>query len=312
MKQISFVIPAYNEEKLLTKTVESIIAEMEHFSHYAYEIVIVNDGSVDNTRYVITELAWRFAVVKGINFSRNFGKEVALSAGLDNAHGDAVITLDADGQHPIDKISHFLAARESGYAIVYNKRPNIQDAWRLKRISSFLFYKFFNSISEFKLEAATTDYRLLDSSVVQVFRQFKERNRIFRWLIDFTGFNKTALTFDALPNPIGRKPSYNYAKLLQLAMDSITSFSLFPLKLVGYLGVIIILGSIAMFFLMISDMLFDLGFDFTNLALVVVMNTLLIGIVLMSLWLIAMYIANIHEEVQGRPLYLVKEKIGLE
>jgi polyisoprenyl-phosphate glycosyltransferase len=146
-----------------------------------------------------------------------------------------VITLDADGQHPVIKLPDFLQAREEGYDIVYNKRPQNDGATWTKKITSKIFYAIFNRISEFTLEAQTTDYRLLDRKVVDVFLQFTEKNRLYRGLIDRIGFEKKALEFDALEAIGNRQATYSYSKLIQLALNSITSFSVFPLKLVGHM-----------------------------------------------------------------------------
>lgn len=305
---ISIVLPCYREEKNLTNTLESIIKVLNRQTDYAFEIILVNDGSPDHTWNIIEVLCDRYPFVKGINLSKNFGKELALTAGIEHATWVAIITIDADGQHPVDKIPLFLEKWKQGYDIVYNKRPKIQWAGLTKRLSSYCFYTLFNLISDFKLEPGTTDFRLLDRKVVDIFLKFKERSRIFRGIIDYIWFSKYALIFDALPNPTGRKPSYNYLKLLDLAINSITSFSVFPLKMVWYLGLLITIGSIWVFFIMMLDKLWILNLGFSNLAIVVVINTILIWIVLMSLWMMALYIAKIHQEVVWRPLYIVKDK----
>jgi polyisoprenyl-phosphate glycosyltransferase len=315
-KLISFVFPAYKEQKsipmMYTHLMQSIIPVISR--QYDYELIFVNDGSPDHgkTRAEIVVLCKKDEKVKGINFSRNFGKEIALTAWIEAAKGDAVITLDVDGQHPIEKIPDFLAHREQGYDIVYNKRPEIKGASWFKRVSSKLFYAFFNAISSFQLESQTTDYRLLDRKVVDVFLTFKEKNRMYRGLIDLLGFEKKALVFDALPNQEGREASYNYNKLLKLALDSVTSFSVWPLKLVGIVGLALTLCSFfAILFVIAHLFFFDNIRGFTNLWFFTLINTFFIGMMMMSLGLIAIYIANIHEEVQDRPLYIAREKVNL-
>lgn len=313
VKHISIVVPAYNEHVLLPETIGTIYTQMQSLPAYSFEIVIVNDGSRDATRSVITDLTKTYPEVKWVDFSRNFGKEIALSAGLEYATGDAVITLDADGQHPISKIPDFLSAREEWYAIVYNKRPEIQWASILKRVTSRGFYKVFNLLSDVKMESQTTDYRLLDRRVVDVFKTFSEKNRMYRGIIDLIWFNKKALEFDALPSPDGRAPSYNYSKLMKLAIDSITSFSVRPLKAISWLWVLITTLSAA-WLLAIFVMLVFMNNPrwITNLWAFTLINTFFMWIVMMWLGLIAVYIAKIHEEVQGRPLYIVQEAIGFE
>ncbi len=235
-----------------------------------------------------------------------------MTAGIEASNGDAVITLDVDGQHPVEKIPLFLAERENGYDIVYNKRPEIKGASWIKRVTSKLFYRFFNAISSFQLESQTTDYRLLDRKVVNVFLTFKEKNRMYRGLIDLLGFEKKALIFNALPNPEGRQASYSYQKLFKLALDSITSFSVWPLKLVAIVGMLItFFAFFGILFILCHYFFFANAWGFTNLGLFTLVNTFFIGIMMMSLGLIAIYIANIHEEVQDRPLYIAKGTINL-
>lgn len=311
-KLLSVVIPAYNEEKnipFVYNELKEVLWKIEN--KYDYEIIFVNDGSKDNTWEEIVKLAEKNKKVKGINFSRNFGKEVALTAWIEYAKWDAVITMDADGQHPIEKVIDFVKEWEKWYEIVYNKRPKIEKASFLKKISSFLFYKLFNLFSEFKLESSTTDYRLLDRRVVNYFLKFKEKWRLYRWIVDWLWFNKKVLVFDAKDRYFW-EANYSYKKLFQLAINSLTSFSVFPLKLVGYLWFFITLVSSLLLFVIFIDKLILHRFDFSNLAIVVVLNTILIWIVLISLWLIALYVARIHEEVLWRPMYVVQEKVNFK
>lgn len=306
-KLISVVIPAYNESWWLANFCEDLYHHLQTFNQYNREIILINDWSKDATREIIDLLSKKHALIKGINFSRNFWKEIALSAGLSYARGDAAITLDADGQHPIERLKDFLHEREQWYDIVYNRRPRIEWASRFKKTTSKLFYKLFNMMSEFHLESQTTDYRLLDRKVIDIFLQFTEKNRYYRWLIDWIWFSKKALVFDALPNSTTRKASYNYSKLTKLAIDSITWFSVRPLRLVGYLWWMIILWSCLLLCVIVIDRFTGNRFWFSNLWAVVMANTLLVGIVMVSLGLIAIYIAQIHEEVKWRPLFIVKD-----
>lgn len=308
-KLISFVIPAYREEKnisLLYFELREVLLKLEQ--SYDFEIILVNDGSPDATWFEIEKLCAEDNRVKWINLSRNFGKEIALTAGIEHSLGDAVITLDGDGQHPVEMIPDFLKEWSSGYDIVYNKRPKILGASLGKKLSSRIFYSLFNALSEFSLEADTTDYRLLDRKVVVYFLKFTERNRLYRGIIDWIGFEKKALIFDAKARLDAGQANYSFQKLLKLAIDSLTSFSVVPLKLVGYLGVIMTLLSSLLFVFVIIDKFTIDKFSFSNIAAIMLINTTLIGIVLMSLGLIALYIARIHEEVQGRPMYIVKDR----
>lgn len=304
---ISLVIPAYKEEKNIPLIYSEIQKTLRSIKTYDFEIIFVNDGSPDTTWLEIEKLCQKDKSVKGINLSRNFGKEVCLTAGIEHAKWDAVITLDGDGQHPVEEIPNFLAEWKKWYQIVYNKRPKTKWASFVKKLSSQVFYKVFNNISEFKFEWWTTDYRLLDRVVVDYFLQFPERNRLYRGIVDWLGFDKKALVFDAKLRLDNWESSYSYKQLWNLAINSLTSFSIFPLKLVGYLGfVMTFLSSLLFIFVIIDKFTID-KFSFSYVAALMLINMSLIGIVLMALGLIALYIARIHEEVQGRPMYIVKE-----
>lgn len=311
-KLISIVIPAYKEEKNISVIYNDLEVILNKLDIYNFEIIFVNDWSPDLTWFEIAKLCEIDKKVKWINLSRNFWKELAMTAWLEFAIWSAVITLDADWQHPPEKIPDFISKWEQWYEIVYNKRPKIDWASFVKKLSSKLFYYFFNKISDFKLEESTTDYRLLDRKVVDVFLNFREKNRLYRWLIDWLWFKKIALVFNAKRRIHWEWATYNYFKLYKLALDSVTSFSLFPLKIVGYLWLLITTFSCLIFFIMVLDKIWFINMGFTNLALVVVINTILIWIVLMSLGFMALYIANIHEEVIWRPLYVVREKINVK
>lgn len=310
LKIISIVIPAYNEENNITLIWSDLVSILDWMKwKYSYEIIFVNDGSQDQTWEMIEKLGATYSQIKGVDLSRNFWKELAITAWLELSIWDAIITLDADGQHPIDKIPDFLEKWELWYEIVYNRRPENPGTSYLKKISSYLFYALFNKISEFKLEPGTTDYRLLDRKVVNAYLRFSEKNRIYRGLVDWLGFSRIALVFDARAREHG-EASYGYTMLFRLALHSLTSFSFFPLKLVGYLGLFVTTISSFLAVFVIFDKLVTWWYSFSNIVLIVILNTWIMGVTLMALGFIALYIANIHEEVIGRPLYIVRKKIN--
>lgn len=311
-KLLSIVIPAYRESQNISMIYKSTLSVIKNIDDLDYEFIFVNDGSPDNTRLAIKAVCLQDKKVKWVNLSRNFGKEVAISAWIQYAVGDAVLTIDADWQHPVDKIPEFIEKRKEWYDIVYNKRPNIEWSSWIKKITSHGFYWLFNKISEFELESQTTDYRLLDRKVVDIFKQFSEKNRIYRWLIDRIWFDKIALEFDALPNPEGREASYNYKKLRNLALNTITSFSVRPLKFIWYFGIFISVISAILIVVILANIFTSNPLWFSNLWLVVATNTLLVGMMMTGMWLIAVYIAQIHEEIKNRPLFIAKELINIE
>lgn len=306
---ISLVIPAYNEEKnlpLIKKAIEKVFKKMS----YSYEIIFVNDGSSDKSLEVLKKIAEKDDYIKIIDFSRNFGKEIATSAGCHIAKGDAVITMDADLQHPPELIQKFLALWEEGAEVVYTVRKETSGVGFFKKISSSLFYWLFNKISDMKSESGATDFRLMDKKVIDTFRQLPERDRMFRGLIDWMGFRRVRVDFVAAERVNGNA-RYSYGKLFHLAMNSFTSFSLFPLRFAGYLGIFVVLVSGLLLSIMLLSKFWDPGL-FTSLAIFTVGIIFLVGIILISLGLIALYIARIHTEVSGRPLYIVREKVNIK
>lgn len=310
-KRVSIVIPVYNEEKNIPIVAEEIGKVFSDLQGYEYEIIFVNDGSRDNSFLAIYDLSQKNPSVKGIDFSRNFGKECATSAGCHYATGDAVVTMDADLQHPPEIIPEFLKHWENGAEVVFTVRKKNKGASWFKKLSSHLYYWLFNKVSSITTEPRSTDFRLMDKKVIDVFRQFPERERMFRGMIDWMGFRRAKVEFTANERRNG-EVSYSYAKLFRLAMNSFTSFSLLPLKMAGYLGVFIMtVSGLLLTVMLIFRWFFDPSL-FTPIAILGVSNMFLIGIVLVSLGFIALYIARIHSEVINRPLYIVREKVNLK
>lgn len=305
-KLISIVIPAYNEERnlqtfftLLSKTLRPLSAK------YSFEAIFVNDGSTDKTAEILKTLK-----VKQIELSRNFGKEIALSCGVHHAKGKAVIMIDADLQHPIELIPAFIEKWQKGADIVIGVREKTADEGIIRRLGSYFFYKIMDLISETKLVSGETDFRLISRQVADEFNRFTERGRIARGLVDWLGFKRDYIYFKAKTRQSG-KPSYSLAKLVRLGLSGFVAHSLVPLKLAGYLGIIItffsgLLGG----FMFVNKFIFGDPWNlaFSNVTMLAVFITFLIGIVLICLGLIALYVANIHLEVTNRPIYIIRKK----
>lgn len=308
-KLISLVIPVFNEEKNIASLFEQLNLAIKQAKDYNFEVIFVNDGSKDNSFLAIYQLAQQHPWVKIIDFSRNFGKEIALTAGCHQANGDAVITLDADLQHPPELIADLIEKWEAGFDVVYTVRMENKGASLIKRFTSWCYWTVFSKVSSIDSEPHSTDFRLMDRKVNDIFKRFPEKGRIFRGIIDWIGYRRARLEFIA-PERMYGQATYSYKGLMNLAVNSLTSFSMLPLKIAGYLGIIITSFSFFVLIVMLIVRFFIDHLFFTSLAFVVVMNTLLMGIVLISLGLIALYIARIHDEVNGRPLYIVKEKIN--
>lgn len=309
---ISIIIPVYNEEQNIPLLYSALLKTWIHLKEkYSYEFIFINDGSKDSSEIIIKNLIQYDHQVKYITFSRNFGKELAITAGLQYAQGEAAIILDGDLQHPPELIPKFIQKWEAGSDIVIGIRKKNATTSFLKKLGSFLFYKIMNSISETKIIPQATDYRLISQQVIQEFNRFTERGRMARGLIDWLGFKKDFISFEAQERKNG-KASYSYPKLIKLALSSFIAHSLFPLKLAGYLGIFTTLfsGSLGFFIIVEKYILGDpWQLHFSGPAILAVLILFLVGIILICLGLIAMYIANIHEEVANRPLYVIQKKI---
>ena len=305
-KLISIIAPVYNEERNIPDFYGALKETLDKLP-YDFEVIFVNDGSSDKSYEFLKDIANGDKRIKIIDFSRNFGKEIAITAGVNYCRGDACIMIDTDLQHPIEKIPEFLEKWERGAEIVIGVRKKNKGEGMIKKLGSYLFYKIINRISDTKIISRATDYRLLDRIVIDEFNKLTEKNRMTRALIDWLGFNREYVYFIANARKYG-KPSYSFWKLMRLAFNSIVSFSLFPLKLAGYLGIIITLFSgLLGIFIFITKYITNTLY-FSGPAILAVINLFLIGIVLICLGLIALYIANIHSEVNNRPLYIIRQR----
>lgn len=311
MKSILIVAPAYNEEKnipLLYSELKKVFAPLN--STYIFEILFINDGSEDNTLGEIEKLAETDEHVKYLDFSRNFGKEVASTAGLNNCQADACLMIDSDLQHPVELIPQFLEKWQAGAEVVIGIRKKNKSDSILKRLGSAFFYKVINRISDVEVVPNATDFRLLDKKVVEEFNRFSETNRMTRALIDWLGFRRDYLYFEA-KDRVNGTASYSFWKLFGLAMNSFVSLSLMPLKLAGYLGVVITLvAGVSGAYILLGKYFLHLPLastfsDSENLAILILF---LVGIMLTSIGLISFYVANIHTEVIRRPMYVTRKR----
>jgi polyisoprenyl-phosphate glycosyltransferase len=309
-KQIAIIVPAHNEEDNITSFLEETVRVIESLEDYIWQFIFIDDGSDDLTWAIITEISNTNNSVRGVRLSRNFGKELALTAGIleSKEELDAVILMDADLQHPPSVIPQLIEKWKLGNQVVTAQRKTIKYSI-LRKIGSNFFYFMLNNFSKLNIQEKATDFRLIDQQVLKILKTFPERNRFFRGIVDWVGFKKTSIAFDS-PNRTGGKSAFSFKGLFSLAINSFTSFSLMPLRLTGYLGLAVTTITSLLFFYMITTHLI-LGLTiFTKLAYFVVFNTLLFGIVLAALGLIALYIGNIHTEVTGRPLYIVQDRVG--
>jgi dolichol-phosphate mannosyltransferase len=313
MKIISFVIPVYQEKDNLVLMYEALQNMMTGQSdQYDWDVIFVNDGSPDGSGEILEQLSQKEARCRVIELSRNFGKEIALSAGVDYAKGDAVIFLDADLQHPPDRIPDMLRCWEDGYEVVEMVRTYTEAEPWLRRLGSTLFYKILKFLSSTDILAKTTDFRLLDRKVVQELRRVEERQRMFRGIIDWLGFRKVRLDFEAPARKYGT-PVYSYSKLLNLALNSFISYSSLPLKFIGALGVgITVISGLVLFWMTAVTLFADEYWNITPVAFIVVSNLVFTGVTLSALGLMSLYISKIYSEVQNRPLYTIRRTINID
>ena len=310
-KLISIIVPAHNEVAGLSSFLEDqLLTTLEKIENYDFEIIFVDDGSTDGTLDLLYEYASRSKKFRVISFSRNFGKEMALSAGLKYAKGDAAITIDADGQQPPKLIPKFIKEWEDGADIVTGVRDHYTKHGFIARTGSRLFYWLLRRMGNHYTVAGSTDFRLLSRPVIDEFNRLPEHNRITRGLIDWLGFNQKYVKYTYGARLAG-KPSYNFKKLFRLAIDSFVSMSTTPLVIFGYIGIIITLlsGLLGLFCLINQYLLGDpLHLYWPGTLQMAILITFLVGLVLISQAVTALYISSIHAESLGRPLYIVDQK----
>lgn len=307
--RISVVVPLYNEQENIDALFRRLLAVLEALNT-SYDVICVNDGSRDNTLKNLVEYHQRYPQIKVVNLSRNFGKDTAMSAGIDYSQGMAVIPIDADLQDPPELIAEMIEKWHEGYDVVYASRlVRIGESW-FKRFSAEGFYQVINKLSRVSIPPNTGDFRLIDRRVVESIKKMPERQRFMKGIFAWVGYKQTSILFDREPRYQGQT-KWNYWKLWNFAIDGITSFSFLPLKVWTYVGLIIALVSLVYAsFLILRTIIF--GIDVPGYASLMVAVLFLGGIQLLTLGIIGEYIGRVYEEVKGRPLYLVRDCYGFE
>jgi polyisoprenyl-phosphate glycosyltransferase len=307
-KLISCVVPIYNEESLIAEFVGALEKTLQELA-YPYEIVLVDDGSQDNTLEIINQLRKKHQI-HYIRFSRNFGKEKALSAGLDLARGDAVILVDSDFQHPLELIAQFIAEWEKGYDMVYAVRQNRSDESWLKRVCAKTFYQLTSKINRINIPANAGDFRLLDRKIVNALQQLPERNRFMKGLYSWVGFKQIAVPFEVQPRKRGTS-QFNFYSLLDLAITGITSFTAFPLRMIALGGVgVASLAILYTIWIILSTLLF--GKLTPGWATIVTAISFFGGLQLFALGIVGEYIGRVFDEVKHRPHYIIDEESSFD
>ncbi len=306
---LSLVVPVHNEANNLAWHHDKIV---NFFNKYRIkkEIIYIDDGSNDGSLDIIEDLVKKDKDVQFISLSRNFGKEVATSAGIQQSNGDVVVMIDADGQHPVELIDSFLAEWRRGSDVVIGVRTQNKNEGFIKRYGSKLHNAILNLLTDTGSVSGATDFRLIDRRVADEFSKLTERNRLTRGLIDWLGFQRSYVPFVS-PQRHGGTATYSFSKLVKLALHSFTSQSTKPLLVTGFLGFIVtILSSILGIFLAVESYILDdpLNLEVTGTAMLALLLSFLVGLVLICQWLLALYIESIHNETQNRPLYIIARK----
>jgi glycosyltransferase involved in cell wall biosynthesis len=304
---ISCVMPAYNEAGNLGVVVPRVLAALAQLSRQV-ELIIVNDGSRDATEQVLAELCVIHPQLVALNLSRNFGKEAALTAGLEAATGEVAFIMDADGQHPVDLLPKMLQKWEHGADVVYAIRKTRHDQSKLHIAFTSVFYKLINWRSRVEIPANAGDFRLMGRNVLKALQQLPERNRFMKGLYAWVGFNSTAIDYEPLPRADGQS-NYGFRGALSLAVTGLLAFSVAPLRLVSYFGLLLSVAALGYGAWVVFDY-FWFGADTPGYATIVVGMMFLSGIQLLSIGILAEYVGRIYEEVKQRPTYLLRSKTG--
>jgi glycosyltransferase involved in cell wall biosynthesis len=304
-KLISILIPAYNEEEVLGMLYERLGKLAQDNDGYNFEFLFVNDGSRDNTLEIIKKYAEKDKRISYINFSRNFGKEIAMIAGFDYVKGDATVIIDADLQDPPELISQMIRLWERGYDDVFARRRSRAGESFMKKKTSAWYYKILQSSTRIPIQIDTGDFRLLDRRCVEALKQFRESERYTKGMFSWIGYKKKEILYDRDPRAAGQT-KWNYAKLVNLAIDGITSFTTAPLRISSFIGVLVSFTAFIYILYLLIRPLFGVptGGGYSSLMAVILF---LGGVQLLSLGIIGEYMGRIFNESKRRPLYFVEE-----
>ena len=305
---ISCIIPSFNEEAVIEPFLRALHLHLSHY-HIPFEIIIVDDGSSDKTYSLLLANAGELNI-KVIRFSRNFGKESALTAGLQHCCGDVAILMDCDFQHPLEVLDTFLEKWVDGHDMVYGVQTDRKHESFFKRAFTQVFYRIMHRMTKTNIPPNAGDFRLLDKKVVKALLQLPEKSRFMKGLYAWVGFSSFAVPFEA-PQRSAGKSAWNFSRLAELALTGITAFSDVPLRIWGFIGLIISVISFSYGLLIILDTLLY-GVDVPGYATLVVAIMFFGGIQLLSIGILGEYIGRIFTEVKNRPNYIIEHKVGFE
>jgi dolichol-phosphate mannosyltransferase len=303
------IIPVYNEEAVIHETYHRLTKVMESING-PYELLFVNDGSQDRTGEIIAAFAEVDEHIRLLDFSRNFGHQIAITAGMDYARGDAIVIIDADLQDPPELIPQMIAKWHEGYEVVYAKRSERKGETRFKKWTAALFYRLMGALSEISIPLDTGDFRLIDRKVCDALGSIRERNRFVRGLVSWVGFRQTAIEYVREERYAG-ETKYPLKKMLRFSIDGITSFSYKPLKMATYLGIAVSSASLIYLLVSLAQIIFKTN-PTAGWSSLIASIMLLNGVILIFFGILGEYIGRISDETKNRPLYILRNKPKVE
>lgn len=307
MKKISVVVPMYNEEEVASVCYERLTGVLGGIKNYDYEIIFVNDGSQDKTLEILKSIVKKDSCVSYVSFSRNFGHQAAVVAGLKQVTGDATVIIDADMQDPPEVIPDMIKEWENGNDVVYAVRKTRKGESKFKLLTAKAFYRVLNKLSDVDIPVDTGDFRLIDKKVVDTLNSLPEHNKFMRGLVSWVGFRQTPYEYERQERIAG-KTKYPFKKMLKLAFDGIMSFSTKPLKIIGMIGIFAVIVSFLLLIYTLVSYVFNLNYLIPGWASIMVTIIFLSGVQFMAIWVMSEYVARIYDEVRHRPEYIIEEK----
>ena len=308
MKKISIIIPAYNEEESLPILYERVCKLMDNMKNYDFELLFINDGSKDNTSDILKKFREKDKRISYVNFARNFGKEIAMIAGLDYATGDCVIFMDADLQDPPELIPELVKYWEEGYDDVYAKRKSRKGETWLKKFTSKMYYNILQKMTRVPIQKDTGDFRLLDKRCVNALKKIRESQRCTKSIFSWIGYNKKEVLYDRDPRIAG-STKWNYKKLIDLAIDGITSFTIAPLRISTYIAIPTFMVWFIYLIYIIVNAIKNVKF-MSDSQILISLILFFSGVQIMLFGIFGEYLGRIFLETKNRPLYLVDEYNG--
>lgn len=311
MKKISIVIPMYYEEEVAEECYNRLKKVLDGLKNYENEIIFVNDGSKDRTLEILTNIANQNENVKVLSFSRNFGHQAAVTAGLKVVTGDVVLIIDADLQDPPELLPEMLKLWEQGNEVIYGERKTREGESKFKLFTAKMFYNTLNALSEVEIPKNTGDFRLVDRKVVDTVNAMPEHNKFLRGLFSWVGYKQYAFEYERKERFAG-KTKYPLKKMLKLAADGIIGFSTKPLKILGGIGIISIIISFIILVYAILSFAFDWNSVEPGWTSIMVSITFFAGVQLLSIWILSEYVGRIYDETKNRPEYVIDKRINIK